>query len=240
MRIIFKIAFSTCTAVILGGSASACSSPPPPPVTSSAAPSTTGILESASTLGPTQSQADLTASLLSASELPGTYKETSPETSSAAQLGAGMQGCASGDNPTPQPRITAQGVFQSGVLGPFLAEVISASSERTAILTMSGLANLVQNCSHFGGKVSEFKVDFSIDPLTFPSLADGTAAFQLTATVENVGVAIYAHVVSVRTGNVVVTITLMQLASPDATVTEKIVRAALAKAEKRLHTSTAR
>jgi hypothetical protein len=176
----------------------------------------------------------LTAALLTAAELPGSYTVLPSPDAPAAQLGTGVQGC-SGASADPAPKVTALVVYQGGPVGPFIAEAISGSDQDTAVRTMQGLQQVVANCSRFGSELpGGIKVEIAIDQLTFPRIGDDLVAFRLTETLTGAGAALYAHVVYVRTGQFVVVSTLMQISSPDVATTESLVRAAVAKADKQL------
>jgi hypothetical protein len=205
---------------------------PDPPVSEPAPTRSTGSTRSASAL-PTQAEVD--ASLLTAQELPGgpyTVSQTPSDGAAggAVNLGKGIRDCA-GDSTSGERAVSAQRVFQSGLIGPFVVELLTVTSHAEAERQMRALANVVDNCSSFSGGLPGLggKVDVTIGPLTVAPMGDQTHAFRMTATTG--GIAIYAHVVTVRTGNVLVAVEYVTaLTPPDVQQTVQLVRLALDKA----------
>jgi hypothetical protein len=241
MPVNHRLVLVVCTLVLTAG----CGGPPavPDPVAPSgvSSPATSPTWATAApTSDPSQSRLPsretVKAALLAASELPGSYSvfPTDPANAPAAQLGGGVQGCT-GESPSAEAQTTALAVHQGGPAGPFVAEAITASTWTGAVITMRGLSKVIGNCARFGDTLpGGIEVTVAIDQLTFPRVADEVVAFRLNQTMGAAGVAVYAHVVYVRTAGLVIATTLMQLSSPDVKDTERIVRAAVAKAERHL------
>lgn len=208
----------------------------PPPVPEDPAPTTPPITT------PTVERSTLTDSrlvtaLLTPAEVPnGPYVDIpTAQNQLALGLNDGVEGCANASPPL-SPRTQAQAVYQgSRGMGPFFIESITVSTVPDAVLRMSELTRIATNCGQFGGSAGQggLELDVTISQLTFPTVADGVAAFRLTATIENAGAALYMHVVSVRAGDMIVQVAYMQLLSTvDVTVTQRIVGDALAKARR--------
>jgi hypothetical protein len=243
MHINRRLTVVVCSLVLMTG----CGKPEVRPADQNAVEPTTGSASSAGPVDPSDpgdpagrdglpSRDVVTAALLTAAELPGSYTPfpVDPANAPAAQLGQGVQGCTNESAGT-EPSVHALAVHQGGPVGPFVAEAITVTSGSAATRTMRGLVNVTANCARFGGELpGGIKVDVALDPLTFPRMADEVAAFRVTLAMPGAGVAMYAHVVYVRAGRLLISTTLMQMSSPDVADTEKIVRAAAGKAVKHL------
>jgi len=203
----------------------------PPPLKTFPTPSTSPVPTRTVTVLPTK--AEVVADLLTPAEIPGGGTFTvSPiqGANPAADLGNGIEGC--GGNETPgDASVSALAVAQVSLTGPYVAENITVTSYQEAEHKMAALADVVKNCDHFSASAGGgLTADVTIGPLTVAPVGDQVVAFRLTASIQGAGVGLYAHVVTVRTGNVLVLVTHMTLTSPDVQITESIVQAAVNKA----------
>ena len=130
----------------------------------------------------------------------------------------------------------AQQVYQGGPIGPFVVETITAMTQTgKAAALLNQLRTVKQNCHQFDGEMAGgIKLQVTIDDLTIRKAGDDTVAFRLTGTVPGAGAAIYAHMAIARSGRLVVLVSIMQMNSPDVSVTEALLQAAVAKAAQKL------
>jgi hypothetical protein len=214
-------------AVALTMAAAGCSAKPPDIVADSPAPAVSAGPVTGST--PPPDDARLGSALLGPADLPG-YVQSPLQTSPVAGMGSSMTQCA-GQNDPSATGSQARVMLQAGPTGPFFGETLMAMSEADATRLVRGLTQVTKNCGSFdGGSPGGMKFDVAIGHLTFPRVGDDTAAFRMTATVEQAGAAVYAHVVAVRRGGLVLLLVLMQFDSPEVSGTEDLVRRAYAKA----------
>jgi hypothetical protein len=203
--------------------------PPDPPKPSSGSwPAPT---RAAGTM-PTQAEVD--AALLSPAEIPeGPYHISTQPAGNVAGLNTSLLQCAESGSAA-DPKVVAVAVFQGpAMIGPFVAETVTVTSLPAAKQALQDLDRVQANCAEFGGSMpGGIDVTINITPLTMPPIADGTKAFRLTASVPNVGVAVYAHLVVVRIGNVLVQVALMKYTSPSVEETRTLAELAVNKAAK--------
>jgi hypothetical protein len=193
----------------------------PPEIEVTDTPASTGV--------PNGGVTDIDDALLTEADLPG-YTRTEAPISPAAGMSTSMAQCADSDQSTAAPAREAHALFQGGPSGPFLAETMTSMSEADATRFVTGLARVRENCGSFdGGTPGGMRLRITIGSLSFPRFGDDTAAFRLTGTVEQAGAAVYAHVIAIRRGGLVMMIVLMRLGSPDVTETLKLVRTAYGK-----------
>lgn len=152
----------------------------------------------------------------------------------AAGLNTSVLGCANVAEST--STADAAQVYQGGPIGPFVVETITVTPQAGAAATLMGqLRTVKQNCHQFDGEMAGgIKLQVTIDDLTIRKAGDDTVAYRMTGTVPGAGAAIYAHLVMVRAGRSVIMVSLMQMTSPDVSVTETIVHAAAARAQQKL------
>ena len=212
--------------------AAGCSTKPPDIVAESPAPAVSAGPVTGSTPPPDAAPPDaarLGSALLGPADLPG-YVQSPLQTSPVAGMGSSMTQCA-GQNDPSATGSQARVMLQAGPTGPFFGETLMAMSEADATRLVQGLTQVTKNCGSFdGGSPGGMKFDVAIGHLTFPRVGDDTAAFRMTATVEQAGAAVYARVVAVRRGGLVLLLVLMQFNSPEVSGTEDLVRRAYAKA----------
>jgi|SRR4051794_28769692 hypothetical protein len=206
-----------------------CGGPPSLPI----APTVTGSAppRSSATL---PSQAEVDAALLAATDVPnGPFHVVAHQPGDSAELNTSLGQCA-GSSPAPDPQVTSSGVYQGpSALGPFVAETITVGSVATITQALRDLDRVQANCAEFGGQMAGgIDLTISITPLTMPAIGDASKAFRLTASVPNAGVAIYAHLVAVRSGNVMVQIALMKYTAPTIEETQALIGLALTKVNK--------
>jgi len=212
--------------VALTMAATGCSAKPPDIVVDSPAPVAPAPAGHSTAL---PDDTRLTSALLTSTDLPG-YVESPLASSPVAGMGSSMTDCAGQKDPSATGR-QARIMMQAGPTGPFVGETLMAMSDADATRLVRGLDQVTKNCGAFdGGSAGGVKFDVAIGHLTFPRVGDDTAAFRMTATVEQAGAAVYAHVVAVRRGGLVVLVVAMQLNSPDVGTTEGLVQRAYAKA----------
>jgi hypothetical protein len=151
----------------------------------------------------------------------------------ASGLNTSLKDCA--EAPADSSAVTAEQVYQGGAIGPFVVETITDTGADTAAALLTKLRSVKQNCHQFDGQMAGgIKLQVTIDDLSMAKIGDDTVAYRLTATVPGAGAALYAHLVTVRVGGLLVLVSLMQMSSPDVGATEKIVRQATAKAQQKL------
>lgn len=223
------------TTGLLAALLTACGLPDPPPLPTP--PATPTVPDATTTAAPTltpPSDADLAAALLTAAEVGGDYRSIPIASNAAGGLGSGVTQCGeavSDDGTTPTgPR--AEAGFQGGQFGPFVAEVLTALPGTDAQEAMTAFRRATQECAEFtGGNGDLAGVTIQLEQLTFPALADDTAAYRVTATVGS-GLALYGHVVAIRHRDVLLVITLLQIGSPEVGPTAQIAAKALDKLER--------
>ena len=215
------------TALLLAG-CSVFGDPAPPTAPPSSATGSTGRVPSRN---------ELRTALLDAAELPGRYVAAPPETSIAAGVGTSMQGCGGSGRPSASAGDSVTAVFQGGPAGPFAAEMLlSAPRASDAAEAMNALRAAPAECGQFAGEGPQgSRISVRLGQLTFPAMGDETVAFRMTATLDGAGFDLYAHVVTVRLGAVLMMMTMLQIGPPDTAATEEAVRAATEKA-RRVHT----
>lgn len=178
------------------------------------------------------SQAEVDAVLLSPAEIPnGPYQASTQQVGDAASLNTSLPQCAE-SAPIPDPKVISTAVYQGPtVTGPFLAETITVTSLPVATQLIKDLDRVQANCAEFGGTMpGGIDLTVNIMPLTMPQIGDATKAFRLNASVPNAGVAVYAHLIVARIGNVLVQLALMQYVSPTIEETRALAELAVKKA----------
>ncbi|GAA3934413.1 hypothetical protein Aau02nite_25120 [Amorphoplanes auranticolor] len=222
----------------LTATATACTDPPPLPGPTAAGP-TTDASASAPSSGPASmkppGKSAVTAALLTPAELGAGYS-TNPALAGnnpANGMNTSLLDCAEASSDA--SAVSAHQVYQGGAVGPFVVETITVTQTAQAAALMDRLRTVKKNCHQFDGEMAGgIKMQVTIDDLTVAKVGDDTVAYRLTATVPGAGAALYAHLVTARAGNLVVLLSLMQMTSPDVTVTEKMVEAAVTKARAEL------
>lgn len=211
--------------------AAACSvDPPPTPVP--AEPSTTGPVPATHPPRKLPAKAAVEKALLTPSEIGDGYTANPgmAEKNPAAGMNTSLTGCAEAAEDA--DAVSAHQVYQGGATGPFAVETITATQVDEAVALMRQLRKVRRNCHQFDGQIAGgMKLEITIDDLSIARVGEETVAYRLTATVPGVGAAFYAHLVTTRSGGLVVLITVMQMSSPEVAGTEEILRAALAKAK---------
>lgn len=214
--------------------AAACGDPPAPPVVTASAPASAVPASRAPTVE-LPARTAVTAALLTPAELGDGYTSNPAlaDKNPATGLNTSLQDCAKAD---PDPgAITAQQVYQGAAIGPFVVETVTATQPATASTLMDRLREVIKNCHQFDGEMAGgIKLVVTIDALSVGRVGDDTVAYRLTATVPGAGAALYAHMVTARSGGLVVLVSLMQMTSPDVAVTETMMKAAMAKAQAKL------
>lgn len=204
-----------------------CDDPPQPPVTPT--PTLAPPARSSAVL---PSQGEVDAALLSPAEIPdGPYRVSDKKPGDSAGFNTSLVDCAeSAANPDPQ--VVSTGVYQGpSAVGPFVAETITVTSVSSTTRLMSDLDRVQNNCAAFAGQMpGGIDLAINITPLTMPPIGNATKAFQLTASVPNVGVAVYAHLVVVRTGDVLVQVALVRYTAMTIEETRGLVDLAVNKA----------
>jgi hypothetical protein len=163
----------------------------------------------------------------------GPYHLNTQPVGNVADLNTSLLQCAESGSSS-DPKVVAVAVFQGPTaVGPFVAETITATSLSAASQALLDLDRVQTNCAEFGGPMpGGIDVTINITPLTMPPMGEGIKAFRLTASVPNVGVAVYSHLVVVRVGNVLVQVALMRYTSPSIEETRALTELAVNKAAK--------
>jgi hypothetical protein len=236
MRASVKIAPLVAATVL---SVAACGEVPKPPVSGTQPTSTVSAAPTGSTAEPARPLPDkdsLSAALLAPEELGAGYSANPALASNnpAAGLNTSLLDCAqaAGD---PSSATAAQ-VYQGGPIGPFVVETITAMTHSGKAATlMSQLRTVKQNCHQFDGQMAGgIKLQITIDDLTIRQAGDETVAYRLTGTVPGAGAAIYAQLVTARSGRLVVLVSIMQMTPLEVSVTDAMVQAAVTKAAQKL------
>jgi hypothetical protein len=198
-------------------------------------PATTGAAPTVPASADPPAKTAVTAALLTPAELGEGYTANPALAGNnpATGMNTSLMDCAKAAKDT--GAISAQEVYQGGAIGPFVVETITSTEAAKAAALMDALRTVKANCHQFDGQMAGgIKMQVTIDDLTMAKAGDEMVAYRLTATVPGAGAALYAHLVTARTGNLVVLLSLMQMTSPDVAVTEKMMQAAVTKADKHL------
>jgi hypothetical protein len=180
-------------------------------------------------------KAAVTAALLTPQELGDEYSANPglAANNPANGLNTSLKDCAKATDDS--GAVTAQQVYQGGPTGPFVVETLTETQVAPAAALMNQLRTVRQNCHQFDGEMAGgIKLNVTIDSLSLTKVADETVAYRLTATVPGAGAAFYSHLVTARSGGLVVLVSTMQMSSPDVAVTEKMIRTAMDKARRKL------
>ncbi|WP_306214996.1 hypothetical protein [Actinoplanes sp. RD1] len=205
--------------------------PPQPPPTAPPAPSATAPGKAR-----TWTEAELRSALLEAAELPGDFSAAPAGAVPMAGGTTGLEGCGASPAPSSEGSPSATAVFQGGMTGPFVAELlVSARSVPDATGAMAALRAAPGECAEFSVEGPDgTRLTMRLGQLSVPATGDETAAFRMTATYGSTGLNLYAHVVTVRLGAVLVMVTVLQLSAPDVATTGDVVRRAVTKARRTL------
>lgn len=182
---------------------------------------------------PLPSDKELRAALLSVSTLGSEYTVMPDKLSPGANLGTSIEQCAQAGKVT---GVKAQSSFAVGAQQPltYLTEAITVASLAETKRVMKALPRVLKNCPKFGASGNGTDLVVRIEALSFHQIGEETIAFRLTGTTNQAGAVLYIHMVEVRVRWIRILISVLQFTSPDVGVTEKLVREAVATAEKAL------
>jgi hypothetical protein len=209
--------------------AAGCGGGPPPTPTLS--PATSGPSAAPVPTGPSGSPeptADaVQRALLGPADLGASYVVVPNSVSPVTGMNGALRDCA-GIKDSSERVVSAQVALHGSAIGPFASETIEVSTQAEAARQISGLGAVLKNCDKFGDGVGA-GMTVAFEPLSLTTVGDEMRSFRMTAGTKDI-TAVYAHLVVVRIGNVIVRFTVMQFMTPDPAQTQHMVEVAVAKA----------
>ena len=192
-------------------------------------------------------QADLTAALLRAQDLPEGYTlqpipESPPEESDTGGQGGGAEPCSDVFNQLRggEPALSAIAVgtaeveFSKGDDGPFLQQGLLSSGDRAGLRSaVEAFRQLPTVCGEFTENDEQGSFTMRLSPAEFPTLGDETVAVKLDATgrSEATAVALGGYLVLIRVGATVCILIHFGIPTVATDETERVARAAVARLE---------
>jgi hypothetical protein len=196
---------------------------------------------------PVLTQAELSAALLRAEDLPDGYTlqpipESPPDESDTSGQGGGVEPCADvfdqlrGGEPALSAIAagTAEAEFSKGDDGPFLQQGLLSSANRAGLRSaVEAFRQLPTVCGEFTENDEQGTFVMRLSPARFPALGDESVAIRLdaTGTTEGATVALGGYLVLIRVGATVCILIHFGIPSVDVAETEKVARAAVARLE---------
>jgi hypothetical protein len=148
-------------------------------------------------------QAELRGALLTSNDVPAGLTAQDVSTSDVS-----ISGCPAWDTNPPNTSASAAILFSDQGTGEAVGDTLIQAGGGGAADALSQIATMPTACHHFTATISGVTFDFTTDPLSFPTIGDGTIAVRITTrTSDNNTVVAYEDAVAIRHHDTLILVT---------------------------------